>query len=180
VTDKVGKVTLTWAKVADPTVQGYNVYRKTTGAYAVVNGELLPAASGTYTDTTVAVGTEYTYQVRAVYAQGESNPSNAVTALVEEPPVGGQFRRGDVDGSGVLDLSDPIFSLTFQFMGGAKPGCMDAADADDSGAVDLSDPIYSLTFQFMGGTPPPAPGPTTCGADPTATDQYTECAYTKC
>ncbi len=30
---------------------------------------------------------------------------------VEAPP---SFRRGDVDGSGVVDISDPIFNLTVQ------------------------------------------------------------------
>ena len=42
---------------------------------------------------------------------------------------------------------------------------------DDSGVVDISDPIYNLTFQFVGGiAPPPAPGETECGPDPTGDD----------
>ena len=78
------------------------------------------------------------------------------------------FRRGDTDASGVVDISDPIFNLTFQFVGGIDElPCEDAADVDNSGVVDISDPIYSLTFQFVGGiAPPPAPGPTVCGPDP--------------
>ena len=99
---------------------------------------------------------------------------------MEEPPSGGQFKRGDADGSGKLDLTDAIFSLTFQFMGGTRPACMDTADADDSGKVDLTDAIFTLTFQFMGGTAPPAPGPATCGPDPTTTDEYVDCTYTNC
>ena len=78
------------------------------------------------------------------------------------------FRRGDTDGSGVIDISDPIFNLTFQFIGGVELLCRDAADVDDSGVVDISDPIYNLTFQFVGGIdPPPAPGRDSCGLDPT-------------
>ena len=79
------------------------------------------------------------------------------------------FKRGDTDASGVVDISDPIFNLTFQFVGGIDElPCEDSADVDDSGVVDISDPIYNLTFQFVGGiAPPPAPGPTDCGSDPT-------------
>ena len=85
----------------------------------------------------------------------------------EPPPPPEGFRRGDTDASGVVDISDPIFNLTFQFVGGiADLPCEDAADVDDSGVVDISDPIYNLTFQFVGGiAPPPAPGPTVCGSD---------------
>ena len=44
--------------------------------------------------------------------------------------------------------------------------CKDALDTDDSGTIDINDPILSLTFQFLGGVTIPAPGPTTCGPDP--------------
>ena len=40
-------------------------------------------------------------------------------------------------------------------------------DGDGSGVVDVTDPIFSLTNQFLGGPPPPDPGPTVCGPDPT-------------
>ena len=99
---------------------------------------------------------------------------------IDPPMVASTFRRGDADGSGKIDLTDAIFTLEFQFMGGKAPDCYDAADADDSGALDLTDAIYSLQFQFMGGNPPAAPGPYTCGPDPTTGDPYTECAYTNC
>jgi hypothetical protein len=81
------------------------------------------------------------------------------------PPA--QFKRGDVDGNGFLEITDPISSLAFQFAGGFQPQCMDALDFDDSGAVDVSDPIGSLNLQFAGGAAPPAPGNETCGEDPT-------------
>ncbi len=73
----------------------------------------------------------------------------------------------------MIDISDPIFNLTFQFVGGiAKLPCEDAADVDNSGVIDISDPIYNLTFQFVGGiAPPPAPGPTDCGIDSTGDDR---------
>jgi len=179
-TDKVGRVALSWTKVADATVQGYNMYRKAAGElnYTKINATLIPAADGTYVDTAVTALAEYSYQVKASYAAGESGGSNIVTVTVEELPQGG-FRRGDADGSGKLDLTDAIATLQFLFMGGTAPACKDAADTDDSGKLDLTDAISSLQFQFMGGPPPASPGPTTCGPDPTA-DEYVECTYTTC
>lgn len=73
--------------------------------------------------------------------------------------------RGDVDGSGLLDLADVVTVLGYLFEGVAI-GCVDAADADDSGGMDISDAITPLLHLFGGGSPLPAPFPT-CGADPT-------------
>lgn len=79
------------------------------------------------------------------------------------------FRRGDVTGDGMLDVSDPIANLAHQFLGTFEPICLDAHDFNDSGEVDISDPIANLSFQFIGGDspPPPAPGHLICGPDPT-------------
>jgi hypothetical protein len=105
-----------------------------------------------------------------------------VTPTLENPPQVAFFRRGDSDASGVVDISDPIFNLQVQFVGGGVSfACLDAADVDDSGIVDISDPIYNLTFQFVGGgiAPPSAPGPKDCGPDPTP-DFLIECEYPGC
>jgi hypothetical protein len=75
------------------------------------------------------------------------------------------FRRGDVDANGVVEITDPINNLTYQFLGGFQPTCLDACDDDDSGAIDISDPIFSLTGLFLGGLPQPDPGPVFCGLD---------------
>jgi hypothetical protein len=85
-------------------------------------------------------------------------------------PSAGQsaFRRGDVDGNGALEVTDPIANLSFQFLGTFEPTCLDALDWDDSGTIEITDPISSLTRQFLGGTPAAAPGSEACGADPSA------------
>lgn len=86
--------------------------------------------------------------------------------FIAEPP-GKKFRRGEANGDGAVDLTDPIAVLNFQFQGGVEPVCKDAADADDSGILDLTDAIYSLNYQFLAGPSPPDPGPEVCGLDPT-------------
>jgi hypothetical protein len=86
--------------------------------------------------------------------------------------TGGRFVRGDTDGSGQIDITDPINNLSYQFLGEFKPSCLDAMDDDDSGKVDISDPIFSLNRQFLGG-PVWAPPYPACGTDPTP-DQGTD------
>lgn len=94
-----------------------------------------------------------------------------------EPQI--EFRRGDVNGDGSLDISDPISNLSFQFIGNFEPGCEDALDTDGSDTIDVSDPVFNLTYLFTGGAAPPAPGPLSCGPDPTddglTCDSYTSC-----
>ena len=89
--------------------------------------------------------------------------TRAIADGVSEP----FFLRGDVDGTGVLDINDPLANLIFQFLGQNPPTCMDAADTDDSGSVDISDPLLSLGHQFIGGIIIPLPGAVNCGPDPT-------------
>jgi hypothetical protein len=81
-------------------------------------------------------------------------------------PSGG-FKRADSNRSGAVDISDAVNTLSFLFSGGGTMTCPDAADANDDGKIDISDSIATLGFLFLGLAPPPAPGPTTCGGDPT-------------
>lgn len=76
------------------------------------------------------------------------------------------FRRGDVDDSGGVNLTDAVRLLSVLFDITRDFPCYDAADADDSGRVQLTDAVYLLSFLFQQGSPPPSPFPT-CGADPT-------------
>lgn len=68
------------------------------------------------------------------------------------------FLRGDSNGDGTLDISDPIRSLLSQF-GGQRLPCPDAADVNDDGVVDIADPIAELQFLFRNGPPLAAPFP---------------------
>ncbi len=90
-----------------------------------------------------------------------------ITGFDGDPNPGITFRRGDVDVNGLLEVTDPINNLTFQFLGTYNPTCMDALDFDDNGAIEITDPIGNLSHQFLGTAPPAPPGAETCGADPT-------------
>jgi hypothetical protein len=79
------------------------------------------------------------------------------------------FVRGDCNDDGGVDLSDAIFSLQFQFIGGDTPHCKAACNFDDGGDLDLTDAINILTYKFLGGSPPVTPYPA-CGGDEPAVE----------
>ena len=91
----------------------------------------------------------------------------ALAGLRTLPAQTPEFRRGDANADASVDISDPVFTLQFLFLGGDSPACLDAADGNDSGVLDLSDPVYILQFLFLAGQRPPAPGHLECGPDPT-------------
>lgn len=108
----------------------------------------------------------FVIHTRQAITPGTRNPSNG--AIV--------FRRGDVDGSAVADITDALLHLQFQFTGDVPMDCHDAGDVDDSGALDVSDPLNLLIALFIGTPPVPEPGLASCGEDPTA-DDLPECDY---
>lgn len=84
-------------------------------------------------------------------------------------PDGALFIRGDSNDDGVVNISDPTFTLNHLFLGESEPPCLDAADANDDGRMDISDPISTLQFLFSGDyvLPPPLLAP---GTDETEDD----------
>ena len=92
---------------------------------------------------------------------------------------GAGFRRGDSNASGDLNITDGVYVLNYLFLGGPEPPCQDAADSDDNGTLNITDGVRILNYLFLGGPAPPAPGPDSCGEDPSADDLPT-CVYTSC
>lgn len=78
------------------------------------------------------------------------------------------FRRGDTNLDGRINISDSIYVLSYLFLGGDEPPCLDAADFDDSGVLDISDGHGVNVFLFLGSFVPPPPGPYQCATDATA------------
>ena len=103
----------------------------------------------------------FTASVTATGPGGTSNPVE-VSVTVSLPI----FRRGDSNGDGSSDISDPIQALDFLF-GSGLIACESAADFNDDGVVDLADVIGALSFVFEGTTVPASPYPD-CGNDTTA------------
>ncbi|MFP6633848.1 MAG: hypothetical protein VCD16_14540 [Planctomycetota bacterium] len=112
---------------------------------------------------------------------GGGMPSTLVHGKLELPFAG--FLRGDVNDSGALEVTDAINFLTWMFLGGSAPGCMDAADADNNGTLGLSDGINILTFLFGGGDALPKAGllGSGCAPDPEGEEDGLLCeSYSNC
>ncbi len=84
------------------------------------------------------------------------------------------FVRGDSNGDGRVDISDPLLILGYLFLGDPAR-CKEAMDIDAGGAIDLADAVALLTYQFLDGFPPRAPFPD-CGRDYVTYD----CEITAC
>jgi hypothetical protein len=143
-------LTYAWTKVSGP------------AGDAIVS----PAAASTAVNFTAAGS--FRYQLLVNDAQA-SNNTDVETADITVLPEGGAvlFRRGDVDGSGALQITDGVQLFNYLFLGGNAPRCFDTADSDDTGNLNLTDGVRILNFLFLGGAVIPDPGPTGCGSDPT-------------
>lgn len=94
--------------------------------------------------------------------------SDGVVNVTSVPAT--DFRRGDCNSDGTVDVADAISALAILFNGRAIPSCLSPCDSNDDGTLDVADGIHLLAAIFAGGAPPPAPGPDNCGPDPTADD----------
>jgi len=136
----------------------------------------------------VAVRTFTTHgQVRVTFVAKRSNEESCrlravVTALGEGTGCfygTSPFVRGDVNGSGHVEIGDAITLLGYLFGGQDADSCADAADANDDGKHTVADPIALLQYLFGGGPPLPPPFPG-CGQDPTP-DPFPACkTYSAC
>jgi hypothetical protein len=91
--------------------------------------------------------------------------------------LGTQFKRGDGNADGDVNIADASFVLNYLFLGGRDPSCLAAADANGDGQVNIADASFGLNFLFLGGPNPPAPFPD-CGLAPGEVDcaSYPACA----
>jgi hypothetical protein len=85
-------------------------------------------------------------------------PVNSVTksALFTLCAAPCQWRVGDANGDGSVDISDVVYLISYIFSGGAAPtpNRVGSGDADCSRNVDISDVVYLISRIFSGGPPP--------------------------
>ncbi len=107
--------------------------------------------------------------LEAAWTSGAAFPQLPACALSTE------FRRGDANLDGGVDIADAVAGLAYLFLS-ASLGCHSAADVNDDGGLDIADPIALLDALFGSGGP--IPDPAACGVDPTA--DGLGCASTAC
>jgi hypothetical protein len=139
-------------------------------------GDSIASPDAASTDVTFTQAGVYRYELEVDDGQPENNTATAEIEITVRPEAGARFVRGDADANGVVELTDAIVVLSFLFLGGPAPSCMDAADADDDGGNQpvITDAILILSWLFTGGSAPKPPSPSRpqyaaedCGLDPT-------------
>jgi chitodextrinase len=167
------QVSLSWtAPAGGVTPETYEIYRDGTYRTSV------PASQTSFVDTGLADETQYCYQVSTKGGGKESAKTSQVCATTPKPPTGTNFKRGDTNADGGINLTDAVVLLGYLFLGNPTSlSCQDAADANDSGDLNLTDAVYGLGWMFLGNpTALPAPG-AVCGVDPT---NPKACVYLNC
>jgi len=108
-----------------------------------------PYAAGTACDlahTWDAVGTyDVTVKTRDFWnAESDWSTPLAVTAQC-------CVLRGNVDGAGLVNVSDLTYLVAYLFSGGANPVCAEEGDIDSSGTTNVSDLTFLVAYLFSGG-----------------------------
>ncbi len=96
---------------------------------------------------------------------------------------GQEFRRGDANNDGAVNIADMIFMLNDLFGDGSAPPCTETADVNGDAAYNIADPIFGLNRLFGDGPPPiggHGPEGTDCGPDPSPADSLGCDLYDKC
>jgi len=175
-TGGIQQVSLTWlTPTAGNLPTGYEVFRD----YAKIGDVTAPTTSYVDDDPSLVPGTEYCYKVKSVAGDLKSGRSNVSCGTPMVPPSVGPFIRGDCNGDGSVsgEVTDAVFLLNYNFIGGGAPPCFAACDINGDGEFVgmVSDAVYILNFNFLGGVPPPpAPFPG-CGLSRLETDVALGC-----
>ncbi len=90
----------------------------------------------------------------SVYGQSFSGNAGRLTSGFFSQQNLPDFVAGDVDGSGIVTISDVVFLINYIFAGTQAPPNPDSADTDCSGMITISDAVYLINFIFSGGASP--------------------------
>jgi hypothetical protein len=87
----------------------------------------------------------------------------AIKGLDSRPNASGisnivRFECGDVNGDGLINVSDVMYLINRLFISGPPPAPLAVGDVDCNGVINVSDVVYLINFLFL-----IPPGPPPCG-----------------
>ena len=156
------------AEHGEPPICDIIVYPDGTGLFAIM-ALAEPYSSEEYGDEWLTIEYEVTAQgPRAsclfIQSDTEDYEAGSVSRLSQLLPgsprrcvrlnitPAARFRRGDVDGSGDLAITDAIRLLSDLFVDPQPAPCPDASDMNDDGVIDVADPVQILSHVLLGDT----------------------------
>jgi len=120
-------------------------------------GAVLAPAGATATLTAAASGdVVVSVTVDDGVCAGSATKTVTVSFTKEAPPT--NWRMGDANNDGKVDISDAVSFLSWKFLGGAPPACEKATNVNDDAQTDISDAVYLLGALFLGQAKPIIPG----------------------
>jgi hypothetical protein len=66
-----------------------------------------------------------------------------------------RFKCGDVNGDGLINVTDVVYLINYLFISGPPPAPMATGNANCDGSVNVSDVVYLINSLFVSGSPPP-------------------------
>ena len=151
-TARLGRVELDWSDVADPDVDGYDVFRATSaaGPFTRVNPSRLSGSA--YTDAGVNGGTAYFYAVTASDEANNRSPLSA-TASATPPSTDALLRAY----SPLLRyeaqetyFADSAAELTDNYVAGSRQNYLVNGNGTRLAAANPADPLANLSLAFLG------------------------------
>ena len=151
-TARLERVELDWSDVADPDVDGYDVFRATSaaGPFTRVNASRLSGSA--YTDTGVTGGTAYFYAVTASDEANNRSPLSA-TASATPPSTDALLRayspRLRYEAQETY-FADSAAEMTDNYVAGSRQNYLVSGNGTRLAAANPADPLANLSLAFLG------------------------------
>ena len=130
-------------EIDDPEPFSFNASESGDAAYRLIEG-ITPDKF--YDVTGLSAGTPYLYRVKSYYVNGtESNWSNTREVLL----LNGESMRGDVDGSGIINIDDLAMLIDYMLTGNGEIDLV-AADCDQNGVLNIDDVPLLIDYMLTG------------------------------
>jgi len=92
------------------------------------------------------------------FAGGQSSPIGAGNSTNYKLYAGFVYPSvvlcGDLNESGLVELGDIVYLITYLYKSGPAPGIYQAADVNCSGLVELGDVVYLISYLYKSGPEP--------------------------
>ena len=106
---------------------------------------------------------------------GEETPGSSLAGnILVVTGARSLFIRGDANGDGTVDISDPVTIFSYLQKTGSMPSCFDAADTDNNSHIAWVDGQIIINFLYNGGAQPDPPFPNP-GRDPLSPIDLFDC-----